>query len=443
MEIVDFYLNKVTEEDIVDGTFEIPNGVSIIGKSAFEYTSLEKIIIPNGVKVIEDYAFCNCTKLKSVILLKGIITIGRYAFAHSDIDKAIIPNGVQIIDDNAFYSCQNLEEIVIPNSVKEIRSGVFGKCPKLKMAKVPYLTKLGDFAFETDITRVIRVPFTTKLMNKQQEIVNPTDSFNSIMQELQAHINNLKNIEIENLDTSTSISVEKFGEELNAYPMIISSAFYSTQYLDKNTESKHKNLNKLLDKIVSNDGQTLFEKIGNMFLQVEDGEIILNKDAMNQLKTFSASELELFHNQNQILEGLKEMIRLYTAKLNECTKQLDTVFVSETNNEFDNRDMASINSSVDAKRITIQKSLNDMATLYNQISNAIDTNVNYIRSLNEVTIVLLPSVIGEAAHRRIVVKKRESVATLQEVARILKQVQTDNMDVDNSLEKANQGTTMK
>lgn len=437
MKIIDFYLEKVTDEDIVDGTFDIPSGVSIICKNAFEFTSLEKIIIPNGVKEIDDYAFYHCTKLKSVILPKGIIRIGRYAFANSNIDKAIIPNGVEIIDNHAFYSCQNLEEILIPNSVKEIREHAFCECPKLKMAKVPYLTKLWPYTFNTYGTRVIRVPFTTKLMNKQQDIMNPNDALDSIIIEMQAHINNLKNMKIENLDTSISMSVEKFGAELNAYPMIISSAFYSAKSLDKNDKARNVKLKKILDRIDNNDKQSLLEKIGNMFLQVEDDEIVLNKDAMNQLKTFSDNELSLLHNQNQILEGLKEMIRLYTAKLNECTKQLDTVFVSETNNEFDNRDMVSLNNSVEAKRITIQKSLSDMAILYNQISNAIDTNVNYIRSLNEVTIVLLPSIISEVANNKLVVRKQESVKAMKKIANILRNTQPKEIDVEEEIQERN------
>ena len=366
MKIKDNVLIKVDNNDIIDGTFNIPDNVTKIGK----------------------FSFYGCKKLKKVIIPNSVIEITDYAFTYCDIESITIPNSVAVIGGRAFADT-NLKEIIIPNSVKEVEEYAFVDCPKLERAIVPFLTKIHEFSFDPN-TKVSRVLSTAKLMNKNQLKPNPTNIFNSIMMEMQIHINNLKKLEIKNLNTTESMSIEKFGDELNSYPMIISSAFYSSQRLDENIEARNENLEKLLNKIVNDGEQTLFEKIGNIFLNVKDGEIVLNKDAMNQLKTFSESELDTFRKQTQVLEGLKEMSKLYAEKLNMCKQELNTVIVSDVNDEFDKMNINSLNSSVQIQFNRIQNNLSNMLNLYNSICNAINLNIMYVTSLKEVTEVLLP-----------------------------------------------------
>lgn len=156
-----------------------------------------------------------------------------------------------------------------------------------------------------------------KALEQKQPIV-PMDKVNAILNEIQKYINNLQNLEIKPLDSCDATTIEPFASELNDYPMIISSAYYSSQSLDKNLKSRKKKINKLLDAISENDRQSIFDKIENIFLDVNDGEIVLNKDAMKQLKDFSDSEIGMLKRQNQILSKLKEMSKLYSTKLKGC-----------------------------------------------------------------------------------------------------------------------------
>ena len=52
-----------------DEVVVIPEGVTKIGKEAFEYcTSLKEVIIPNSVTEIGGSAFCVCSSLEKVVI---------------------------------------------------------------------------------------------------------------------------------------------------------------------------------------------------------------------------------------------------------------------------------------------------------------------------------------------------------------------------------------
>ena len=73
---------------LIDGTtcsgeVTIPDGVTNIGKSAFDNcTGLTSINIPEGVTSIGDYAFISCSSLTSVTIPKSVISVGDSAFSY-------------------------------------------------------------------------------------------------------------------------------------------------------------------------------------------------------------------------------------------------------------------------------------------------------------------------------------------------------------------------
>lgn len=106
-----------------------------IGKSAFAYTKISSIVIPEGVKKIGSYAFNG--ELEFVVLPSSIEEIPYRAFRGASLKEVTIPEGVKKIGGEAFIGCKELESVTLPSSIKEIGSRAFNGCSNLKEIIIP------------------------------------------------------------------------------------------------------------------------------------------------------------------------------------------------------------------------------------------------------------------------------------------------------------------
>ena len=65
-----------------DAHVVIPEGVTVIVGSAFTFTEIESISIPNSVEIIEDQAFGFCKCLTSVTIPDSVTIIGEDHHLH-------------------------------------------------------------------------------------------------------------------------------------------------------------------------------------------------------------------------------------------------------------------------------------------------------------------------------------------------------------------------
>lgn len=113
-------------------SYSVPTGVHTIGVWAFAYSTLETIIIPEGVVTIESGAFSDCIRLKNINLPDSLNTIEDSAFsACLSLITMIIPRQVTVLAAYAFECCEMLESVYIPIEVTEIAAYAFSNCPGL------------------------------------------------------------------------------------------------------------------------------------------------------------------------------------------------------------------------------------------------------------------------------------------------------------------------
>lgn len=207
---------KTQENVLVVGSKKtiIPENINEIGYSAFSHIHLTKIVIPDSVKFIGDYAFyecgylkelfipksvkhigekafagcsklqsivvdktnmfydsrCNCnaiikkdgdtliTGCKNTIIPDTIKEIGEYAFYFLSLSSLDIPKSVVKIGESAFNMCDGFERVIIPDSVKSIDSHAFDSCSVEEVFLPNSIAEIADSAFSYSELRKIIIP---------------------------------------------------------------------------------------------------------------------------------------------------------------------------------------------------------------------------------------------------------------------------------------------
>ncbi len=121
------------------------NAFSMLGDVRGE--SMDKVVIPEGVKRIGEMAFFECGELSSVVLPDSLEFIGDGAFSGCALRKVKIPSSVAVIPADCFSSCSWLTQVEIPEGVTEIHEGAF-RNSSLKTVSLPAsVTEIHPTAF--------------------------------------------------------------------------------------------------------------------------------------------------------------------------------------------------------------------------------------------------------------------------------------------------------
>ena len=148
-----------------DKNFTIPDNVTSIDVCALAGSSnLVNVTIPDSVTSIGYDAFNNCNSLKDVYYNGSVESWCNISFSSADsnpmcyganlyfcsefVTELVIPDSVTEIKDYAFNGCTSLTSIVIPDSVTSIGDFAFDGCSSLTSIDIPdSVTSIGDGAF--------------------------------------------------------------------------------------------------------------------------------------------------------------------------------------------------------------------------------------------------------------------------------------------------------
>lgn len=138
-------------DDYVSGveTIELSSNLTYIGSNAFEYnTKLKEINIPETVSYIGSDAFRGCDSLEEVYIPSTVINMEQAIFSCCDnLKRVIIGEGIEKIPPHTFESCDKLKKVVLPDSVWYIGEYAFYNCKSLKSVKVTDDYSYGTKAF--------------------------------------------------------------------------------------------------------------------------------------------------------------------------------------------------------------------------------------------------------------------------------------------------------
>lgn len=129
----------------------VEEGVTSVGAYAFASPSIGYVELPyTSLRRIGTYAFAN-SGISDIHLCYDIAEIGDYAFSNCSWLKSVeLPELIKEISDGTFYGCTRLSNVYMPESLEIIGEFAFDGCNNLSVsiAGCKNLRSIGDFAFE-------------------------------------------------------------------------------------------------------------------------------------------------------------------------------------------------------------------------------------------------------------------------------------------------------
>ncbi len=122
------------------------------GKQLLHYPSgvlEEKISVKAGVETIGGYAFANNEDVVNISLPSSVKEIKAHSFdGCTKLNSVNLPEGITAIEDYAFYECEALAKVEFPSTLISIGEHSFDYCVSIKEIDVPdSVVSIGDCAF--------------------------------------------------------------------------------------------------------------------------------------------------------------------------------------------------------------------------------------------------------------------------------------------------------
>ena len=144
---------------------DLPSGITSIGNSSFSGMTIKSLTIPEGVTSIAPYAFAYNEQLEEIVLPSSLRTIGGDAFTCCKALKTVtLPEGVTELGSNVFSYCSSLEQVSLPASLVSMEGNVFSSCPAMKSYEVSpsstHFAVYDNLLYSADMSELIACPMS-------------------------------------------------------------------------------------------------------------------------------------------------------------------------------------------------------------------------------------------------------------------------------------------
>lgn len=126
--------------------------------------------------------FYNCQNLENIVLPETITNLGKNTFnGCSSLTSIVIPDSVTSLNDNVFIHCTSLTSVTLPQNLTSIGAGTFNDCQALTEINFPdSLTSIGSSAF-VKCYALEEVEFPDGLTTIGSSIFNNCTSLNRVV----------------------------------------------------------------------------------------------------------------------------------------------------------------------------------------------------------------------------------------------------------------------
>ncbi len=129
----------------------IPEGVKVINSYAFaSLTALEEVVLPSTLESIEYGAFYGCTSLKKISFSSenNLKIVNQSAFEKCDLQGTLDLPSAYVISNYAFAGNADLKGVNLPDTLQTIGAYAFAGCSSLKNVNIAAdKVKFGEYAF--------------------------------------------------------------------------------------------------------------------------------------------------------------------------------------------------------------------------------------------------------------------------------------------------------
>lgn len=151
-------------------TIEIGKGITAIGENAFSaniegtgihFEQTERVILPDSLKKIKQFAFSHCESLNDITLPNNLTNLETGAFFHCHSLKSVtIPKDVDIVNRGVFSCCESLEKAILSDNIIAIDNYAFYKTSLKEISLPDGLCEIGDYAFYNCKFTTVTIPDT-------------------------------------------------------------------------------------------------------------------------------------------------------------------------------------------------------------------------------------------------------------------------------------------
>ena len=178
-------------------------GVEYIGSFAFmECPNLTTVQMANSVKEMEVQVFYGCQNLINVNISTQLKVISGYTFQNCGFKEIELPEGVNVINPYAFYNCSNLTTIKFPSTVYSVYGTAFLECRNLKNIEIAegnknLILENGILLCENDINKQTEmIIILEEAIDTETNTFVVPDSVTLLQDEILNQYTNIKTVQI-------------------------------------------------------------------------------------------------------------------------------------------------------------------------------------------------------------------------------------------------------